>query len=163
MPRKGLPVDFKIGDDVGLTLQERRVMDLRLTGKSFEAIAAEVGYAGPGSAYKALKRAMAKTLQEPADELRRIEGERLDRMYEIAYGIATGAVVAGKGDAALRALDRLLTVQARRAALLGLDAPVRIEEHVITEDAIDAELRRLSEQLAERGLVSPDRDAVTTS
>lgn len=136
--------------DVALTQQERRVMDLRLTGMGFTEIAAEVGYAGPGSAYKALKRAMQKTLQEPADELRKIEGERLDRLFEVAFAKATGG-----GERALVAIDRCLQIQARRAALLGLDAPIRIEEHVISEDAVDAELRRLSEQIAERGGAIP--------
>lgn len=35
--------------DVALTKQEREVMDLRLAGKNFTDIAAEVGYAGPGA------------------------------------------------------------------------------------------------------------------
>lgn len=99
---------------------------------------------------------MQKTLQEPADELRRIEGERLDRLFEVAFAKATG-----DGDRALVAIDRCLTIQARRAALLGLDAPIRIEEHVISEDAIDAEVRRLSEQMAERGL-GPTADAAAS-
>lgn len=139
--------------DVSLTQTERRVMDLRIAGKGFTEIAAEVGYAGPGSAYKALRRAMQKTLQEPADELRRIEGERLDRLFEVAFAKATGS-----GERALVAIDRCLQIQARRAALLGLDAPVRIEEHVISEDAVDAETRRLLEQMAERGLKAPDSE-----
>lgn len=150
MTRKSA-TEAEVPEDIGLTLQERQVMDLRLAGKSFTVIAAEVGYAGPGSAYKALKRAMQKTLQEPADELRRIEGERLDRLFEVAFAKATGS-----GERALVAIDRCLQIQARRAALLGLDAPVRIEEHVITEDAIDAEIRRLAEQMDERGQSVPD-------
>jgi hypothetical protein len=155
MARKSA-VAGEIPEDVDLTLQERRVMDLRLTGKNFTDIAKEVGYAGPGSAYKALKRAMAKTLQEPADDLRRIEGERLDRLFEVAFAKATG-----EGERSLLAIDRCLTIQARRAALLGLDAPIRIEEHVISEDAVDAEMRRLSEQMAERGL-TPTLDAAAS-
>jgi hypothetical protein len=49
---------------------------------------------------------------------------------------------------ASNALDR---VQKRRAALLGLDEPAKIRVETITEDAVDAEIRRLTEELALNG------------
>lgn len=152
MAGKGITrkADYKPGDEVRLTERERQVLDLRITGKSFREIAEIVGYANEGGAYKAVQRALQATIQEPADELRRIEGERLNELFEVAFARATGG-----GDKALLAIDRCLQIQARRAALLGLDAPIRIEEHVISEDAVDAELRRLSEQIAERGGAVP--------
>jgi hypothetical protein len=45
----------------------------------------------------------------------------------------------------LTAIDRLLKIQERRAKLLGLDAPARHE--VVTLDALDTEIARLSAEL----------------
>lgn len=45
----------------------------------------------------------------------------------------------------LQAIDRALKIQERRAKLLGLDAPAKVE--MLTIDAIDAEIRRLQAEL----------------
>jgi len=92
------------------------------------------------AAYDGVQRALKDTLQEPADDLRRLELERLDELAQRARGVmdAThyvvdkGAVVEWAGaplvdDAPiLAAVDRLLKVQERRARLLGLDSPQRV-------------------------------------
>ena len=44
----------------------------------------------------------------------------------------------------------LLRVSESRRKLLGLDAPQRARVEVITEDAVEAEIRRLSEKLNDR-------------
>ncbi len=46
------------------------------------------------------------------------------------------------------AVDRVLRTMHHRARLLGLYAPTRETVNVITEDAVDAEIRRLTENLA---------------
>jgi hypothetical protein len=51
----------------------------------------------------------------------------------------------------LAAIDRLLKIQERRAKLLGLDAPAKLE--VLTLDAIDAEIRKLQSELGVDGEV----------
>lgn len=58
-------------------------------------------------------------LAEDTEALRRIELERLD----VAQAAIWPLVVQGD----LNAIDRLLRISARRAALLGLDAPVKQE------------------------------------
>ena len=68
-------------------------------------------------AYKAVAAGMQKAFCEPAQELRALELERLDRLHEALWPRAIG------GDDA--ALDRLLRVIDRRVRLLGLDAPAR--------------------------------------
>lgn len=45
-------------------------------------------------------------------------------------------------------VDRVLKIMERRARILGLDAPTRHRVEVITEDAVDAEIRRLQGELA---------------
>jgi hypothetical protein len=57
-------------------------------------------------------------LQEPADELRGLELERLDRMQE---GLWDKAI---RGN--LRAVDRVLKIMKRQSQLLGLDAPRQV-------------------------------------
>lgn len=98
--------------------RERRVLELRRAGVSFDLIATQVGYRDRGAAYKAYKRALARTLQQPAAELRDLEVDRLDRLLTAVWPKAL------RGD--LAAVDRVLRVAERRARLLGLDAPVSV-------------------------------------
>ena len=98
--------------------KQRSALKLRKAGATFEAIARELGYQGPSGAYRAVMAGLRKTLQEPADELRTLEVERLDALM---LGLWT---VARKGS--LEAIDRILKIMARRAKLLGLDAPTKV-------------------------------------
>lgn len=103
------------------TERQQQALELRRAGVGFQEIADEVGYASPSGAYKAVTTALKKTLQEPADEVRRLELERLDRLFRGVWEQATS------GDTS--ALDRALKIMNRRAELLGLDAP---EKHDVT-------------------------------
>ncbi|MFJ3219693.1 hypothetical protein ACIPLC_27730 [Kitasatospora sp. NPDC086801] len=58
--------------------------------------------------------------QADIEELRALEGARLDRLYLVAYRRAVR-------DGELQAIDRALRIMERRARLLGLDQPVRTE------------------------------------
>lgn len=108
---------------------------LRMRGLSYGAIAKELGYADASGARFAVQRALQVTVQEPADEVRTLELERLDSMFRLTLQVAEDmhpTVSAGKvldvPDHTLRlaAVDRLLRIQERRARLLGLDAPQRV-------------------------------------
>ena len=102
-------------------------------------IASRLGYASPSGAFKAIEAGLRATLREPADALRALELERLDALHHSLWGRA----VAGN----LFALDRVLAVARRRSALLGLDAPKKIETTLI------ADVERFAERAAaERGL-----------
>ena len=107
--------------DRRLAAQERQLkaLELRLAGVTYQQIADELGYAGRQGAFKAVEAALRLTLREPADSLRRISAERLDR--------ATLAIWRAVSAGDLQAIDRLLRIEARRAKLLGLDAPQRQE------------------------------------
>lgn len=102
-----------------LTASERRLMalELRKGGATYRAIAKELGYGGPGAAYKAIDRALKDVMREPAEAVRTLEIERLDA---ILIGIWP---MAKAGDPAC--IDRVLKIMERRSRLLGLDAPVR--------------------------------------
>lgn len=130
---------------------ERRVLELRLAGLTFDRIAKELGYASPSGAWYAMKRALTRTLQEPADELRRQEAERLDRMLSGLWAEAT------RGNTA--AIQTALKVMERRARLLGLDAPAKTEQTVTVYDGggeVERAIRELALELdaqaAKRGI-----------
>jgi hypothetical protein len=88
---------------------------LRIAGGSFSQIARQLGYASKGQAYKAVMAGLERWGVEPAEELRTLELARLD---ELTLGLWPKAM---KGDA--HAVDVCLRISARRAKLLGLDAP----------------------------------------
>ena len=74
------------------------------------------------TAYRAVCRVMDRTrgaANESAEELRRVEQERLDALTLAIWPQAQ------KGN--FGAIDRVLRLMARRAALLGLDAPQSID------------------------------------
>lgn len=96
-----------------------RALELRKAGKTLEQIANELGYASKSGAAKALSVALQKTIQEPADELRTLESQRLDALLHSLWPNALS------GDT--RAIDTCLRVMDRRAKLLGLDAPAKLE------------------------------------
>jgi hypothetical protein len=114
------------------------------------------------AAFAMVQRAIADIPKEGAEEVVRLEIEKLDflerKLYEImtkehvAFG-ASGKVVTLDGvpveddSPVMKAIDGLLKVADRRAKLLGLNAPTKHE--VITLDSVQAEIRRLEAQLGE--------------
>lgn len=101
---------------------------MRTQGKNFEEIARVVGYSSPSGAYRAVMAGLKATLQEPADEVRIMELQRLDVMLEKQIEAAERGIP--------QAVDRVLRIMERRAKYLGLDAPVRVDyRHIMHEEA----------------------------
>ena len=100
--------------EVKATAAEKRklALDLRRAGWAFDDIAAEVGYSNKGTAYKAVKQAIAEITRESATELLELELARLDDLQSGAYEAARS------GD--LFAIDRVLKIIDQRARFLGL-------------------------------------------
>ena len=103
--------------------RRRQALQLRLAGVSYEEIASRLGYSDRGSAWRSVMAALKTTLREPADELRKLELERLDRLL---LGVWPQAVRGNQGS-----IDRALRIMERRARLLGLDVPTRQDNAVI--------------------------------
>jgi hypothetical protein len=122
--------------------KERQVVELRRAGCTWDDVARQVGYADGNSALHAYERAIKRTLRTAGvDEMRALEGERLDRMQRAAWGKAI------TGD--LPAIHTVIRVMERRAKLFGLDAPIQVGvtvEHLDT-NSIDAEVARLAAML----------------
>ena len=106
-------------DAVQANERQLKALTLRKAGVGYWAIAEACGYKDHSGAWRAVKAALKKTLQEPADELRTLELARLDDMLKaIAPHVAAGN---------LTAIDRALKIQERRSRLLGLDAPSKTD------------------------------------
>jgi hypothetical protein len=137
--------------------REALAVTLRKEGKPYRDIGVALGVS-ESRAHHIVSRALRRTVQEPSDELRRLERERLDALEVAAWRqlnmdhvmVSHGKVVPGVIDEAakLAALDRLLKIQERRARLLGLDAPTR--HQVLTMDAVDEEIARLEGEMEAR-------------
>lgn len=99
--------------------KQLRALELRKSGAAYATIAEVLGYRSPSGAHAAVKSALKKTLQEPADELRQLELARLDAMLAALWPKANA------GD--VKAVHGVLKVLERRAKLLGLDAPTETD------------------------------------
>jgi len=95
----------------------KTAVEMRTRGHTYQQIADACGVS-MSAAYKAVCTYLEQTraiAREAAEEVRRLELDRLDRMLA-AFGPRAED---GDGGAA----DRVLRIQERRAKLLGLDAP----------------------------------------
>lgn len=135
---------------------------LRARGKSYRQIAAIMGCSAP-VAHDRVRRALAAVPAEAVDELRTIEGERLDLLLQEAERIlATNHVMVSHGriirgddgepliddGPKLQAIAQLRFLSESRRKLTGADAPVKVETKVTIEETtvMDAEIRELVEQ-----------------
>lgn len=108
-------------DAKAIAAAERRTMALQLrkAGLTYQEIADRVGYSAPCGAYKAVKTALEALPVEAVDELRQVEGARLDQLQAGLWARA----VAGNP----KAIEQVLRIMARRAALMGLDVSKALE------------------------------------
>ena len=112
------------------TAAQRRVqaLELRKAGYTYEQIGVALEISTQ-AAYKHVVKALSvihEKITEATEELRTLEVQRIDRLFEVMYKKAE------KGD--YNAIDRCLRLMERRAKLLGLDAPAK------SEIGIDAEM-----------------------
>lgn len=110
---------------VSATFKQSKAIELRISGWKLEDIAKEIGWADASVAYNSIMAGLKKMLQEPAEELRKMEAERLDFMWHKLFQRLTAeGIMPLKG--LVQIVDSLLRVQARRARLFGLDAPYEV-------------------------------------
>jgi hypothetical protein len=138
--------------------RDMRAGDLRAAGLTWSQVAQEMGYGDPTGAYRAAHRAWARMPVEEVSESRGIELSKLDRRERVLLRVMTskhyvvdrGRVVTWKGDPLIddapiiAASNALGQIQTARARLLGLNAPTKRYVEVITEDAVQNEIRRLN-------------------
>lgn len=99
-----------------------KAIELRKAGMTYEQIAETLGYSHFSTARNAVARALEIAVTEPAQELIQLETMRLDALFMAVWPDARRGV--------LKAVDRALKIQERRAKLLGLDKPAKFEGEV---------------------------------
>lgn len=150
--------------------RDREAARLRSRGFSYQEISDDLGYGDRANAYRAVTkllagididtREIATKLQ--LDQLDMLTQATLDVLERFHYTVSDGRIVylGDKGDSdrepllddgpVLNAVDRLLKIADRRARLLGLDAPKRVEVSDSMPD-LDAAVRELAAELEARG------------
>jgi hypothetical protein len=140
---------------------------LRALRFSYADIAKELGYADESGAWKAAQRGRDRAVREPHQDMVLMDLAELDEMAREAWKVLRGThyVVTPKGlvyvdedsppltdDApVLAAIGKLLDIQARRARLVGLDAPARATVTHASAD-VDAAVAELAREMAQRGI-----------
>jgi hypothetical protein len=124
--------------------KERKVVELRQMGVTYEVIAKQVGYASASGAYHAYERALARYPRETVDKKRDLAEARIERLLA---GVWTKAL---RGE--IPAIMATIKLFERQAKLLGLDAPQRIENKVEVFEGgslVDEQVRRFAYLIAE--------------
>ncbi len=103
---------------VAREMRTARIFGWRLAGRSLAEIAVEESISTSRVA-QVIEAELETRKVAAIAELRRLEAERLDALLAACWAAAT------RGN--LSAVDAVLRVMARRARLLGLDAPARLE------------------------------------
>lgn len=112
---------------VELAERSARALDLRRQGYAYDEIAVMVGMSRTG-ATKLIGKALDRMIAEPAEHVRRLELKRLDRLYRAAEAGIEGIEHEGADglphrEGAPQFIAQALAISARRAKLLGIDAP----------------------------------------
>ena len=110
---------------IAVRLKGQQAIKLRMAGATIEAIATQLGYASPASAYKTIMRELEQTAQDMGESIEAVRHLELNRLDQMQLSIWAAAVA---GDQ--QAIGTALRIQERRASLLGLDAPKQIEARV---------------------------------
>jgi hypothetical protein len=122
---------------VQAAVRRKEAVDLRIEGKTYREIGQELGVT-PTRARQLVAEALAglqKDTAESAEELRRLELDRLDQLQSGLWEEAAGGN--------LKAVGAALKIMERRARLVGLDAPSRTENthgYSYLDQMTDAEL-----------------------
>lgn len=127
---------------------ERRVqaLELRKAGLTYDQIAERIGISrsqAHGYVTKALNALDAKAA-ETAEQLRRLEVERIDKMLS---GLWLRAVGTRDVPSDPLVVDRVVKLMERRARLLGLDAPAKAQVELALESEVNDIARRLAQVL----------------
>lgn len=140
----GLPPPGTTRDTATVLARDITAVRRRVTGFTYEQIADELGYANRHVAREAVMRSLARVERHNVEELRALEDARLDTVTRSLMGIMLDSKVAPAQRIA--AANSVTNTSARRARMLGLDAPtkVAVDINAVAEfDAIMSDIARL--------------------
>lgn len=108
--------------------RDRRVIELKSRGMTFEMIAKNGGIDGVSHAAQAKRcfdRGLANRTKIAADQYRMLENEKLDLAERTVVSIMSDTTAERRER--LKAADSLVNILSRRAKLNGIDAPVEVD------------------------------------
>lgn len=117
-----------------VTDKQWQACELRSAGASYRAIGEALGVSYE-TARRMVKAAMDQIPVEQCDYMRKVDGERLDRLQRALWPKA----ISGNEKAAIT----VMRIMERRAKLFGLDAPVKIDATVTEVTQSDLELEEM--------------------
>ena len=125
--------------------KQRRAVELRMAGRTFQEIADTLGYSTHSGAINAVKDALQKTLGVPSAEFRELTLERLTKILQVQWpNMLRGEVSAAK--VCLQAIGDM-------RQLMGVDTPARVEHSgpdgsPIQHEVVTLELADITEALS---------------
>jgi hypothetical protein len=150
-------------DKVAVREREARALELRRDGLTYAQIGEVLGV-NRQMATRIVQRGLDRIVREPAEQIRRLELDRLDHLQveglnvlHRRHVVVQGGKVVKDDDGqpivddgpTLHAIHTVLKVQARRAKLLGLDAPAKVEAKVMSIDELDMQIATLEAELTQ--------------
>lgn len=134
----------------------RDVVRLKSAGMTFDEIADRVGYASRSGAKEAFDAALRWWGREAVDDMRTIEGERLEQLWRRVFGRILSNPDMPSGEM-IQLVNAAVKVSARKASLMGLDAPRQLEVTGVEGGAIVTDvgqilLERLEQLERARGI-----------
>jgi hypothetical protein len=143
-----------------------RALELRKGGATYEMIGQDLEVSTV-RAFQIVNEALKALVAEPAAEVRKLEVERLDHMLSVIWPVATNAasetttVDASLLEMILKAQDGVRKLMERRAKLLGIDAPEKVQEVGPASDAkasLLAKLKKMAERMRPAEIAAPLKD-----
>jgi AcrR family transcriptional regulator len=134
-----------IGNDAKIVAEQEQCYDLRMQGLSIREIARRVGL-GVGTVHNRLNDEINKRIAPKSDMLRVFELDKLDDAEARLIAERNVIPVGDNPDAVVKLINSQVSTMARRARLMGLDAPekvaisgdVEVALHPAVKAALDA-------------------------
>lgn len=117
---------------------------LRAEGVPYREIADRLGYPSENAANKAVLGLLRRTESDAVDDLRALEAERLDYLTRVTLDGITASMSSPQGLSG-PLVSAAVRISERRARLLGLDAPQRVD--LASPVDIDAVAREFTDLL----------------
>jgi len=145
---------------ISAAAKQAEALKLRKAGQTLVEIAEKLGYASDAGVRKAIRKALEKTVKQPADEVRWLIEARNEEMMKVVFPRAL------EGD--LEAVNRVIKINRETAAINGLIStklkvgqdpeadPVGVNVYATLEMAVYDILKRLTPD--ERRLVNDVRE-----
>ena len=140
--RQGRP---RKAEQIELAERRAKAVNLRKSGMQYDAIARELGYYDGRHALKDINRAIREIPRADTEELVALELLRLDALLQAMWAQALGG--------STWHVDRCLAISDRRAKLLGLDQPTKVEVRSVS--GLDAALFELEAELRAQAADEP--------